>query len=76
MEYSQRPPYFPDQVRGFKVKRYLLANGIVTLTGPEGNSRTIKARDPANLKKVQVRDLVDITYSEAQAVAVRPVNKK
>ncbi len=53
-----------------------LTNGTVTLTGPEGNSRTIKARDPANLKKVQVGDLVDITYSEALAVAVRPVNKK
>ena len=53
-----------------------LAKGTVTLTGPEGNSRTIKARDPANLKKVQVGDLVDITYSEALAIAVRPVNKK
>jgi len=35
-----------------------------------------KARDPAKLKKVQVGDLVDITYSEALAIAVRPVNKK
>jgi len=34
------------------------------------------ARDPANLKKVQVGDLVDMTYSEALAIAVRPVNKK
>jgi hypothetical protein len=53
-----------------------LAKGTVTLTGPQGNSRTIKARDPANLKKVQVGDLVDITYSEALAISVRPVNKK
>jgi hypothetical protein len=53
-----------------------LTKGTVTLTGPEGNSRTIKARDPANLKKVQVGDLVDITYSEALAIAVRPVSKK
>jgi len=52
-----------------------LANGTVTLTGPGGNSQTIKARDPANLRKVQVGDLVDITYSEAVAVAVRPVAK-
>ena len=51
------------------------ANGTVTLTGPQGNSRTIKARDPANLKKVQVGDLVDIVYSEAVAIAVRPVGK-
>jgi len=36
----------------------------------------MSARDPANLKKVQVGDLVDMTYSEALAIAVRPVNKK
>jgi len=53
-----------------------LTNGTVTLTGPEGNPLTFKARDPANLKKVQVGDLVDISYSEALAIAVRPVNKK
>lgn len=53
-----------------------LTKGTVTLTGPEGNWRTIKARDPENLKKVQVGDLVDITYSEALAIAVRPVSKK
>jgi len=53
-----------------------LTNVTVTLTGPEDNPLTFKARDPANLKKVQVGDLVDITYSEALAIAVRPVNKK
>ena len=53
-----------------------LANGTVTLTGPGGKSETIKARDPANLKKVQVGDLVDIVYTEAVAIAVRPVEKK
>jgi hypothetical protein len=42
----------------------------VTLTGPGGGSQTIKARDPANLKKVQVGDLVDITYTEAVAISV------
>jgi hypothetical protein len=52
-----------------------LAAGTVTLTGPGGNSRTIKARDPNNLKKVKVGDLVDITYSEALAVSVQPVGK-
>jgi len=53
-----------------------LANGTVTLTGPSGRSETFKARDPANLKKVQVGDLVDITYSEAVAIAVQPLDKK
>jgi hypothetical protein len=50
-----------------------LAKGTVTLTGPGGRSQTIKARDPSNLRRVKVGDLVDITYSEAVAVAVRPV---
>jgi outer membrane murein-binding lipoprotein Lpp len=53
-----------------------LANGTVTLTGPGGTSKTIKARDPSNLKKVQVGDLVDISYTEAMAVSVKPVAKK
>jgi len=53
-----------------------LTNGTVTLTGPSGHAQTIKARDPANLKKVQVGDLVDIVYTEAVAIAVRPLAKK
>jgi len=53
-----------------------MANATVTLTGPGGKSRTIKARNPANLRKVKVGDLVDITYSEALAVSVKPVSKK
>jgi len=51
-------------------------NGTVTLKGPQGNSRTIKARDPKNLQRVQVGDLVDITYTEAVAVRVRPSTQK
>ena len=57
-------------------KRQDLANGTVTLKGPQGNSRTMKARDPKNLQKVQVGDLVDITYTEAVAVRVRPSPQK
>jgi hypothetical protein len=52
-----------------------LSHDTVTLTGPEGRSRTIKVREPADLRKVQVGDLVDITYSEAVAIAVRAVAK-
>jgi Cu/Ag efflux protein CusF len=52
-----------------------LPNGTVTLKGPEGNTRTIKARDPANLKKVKVGDLVDITYTEAVALTVEAAPK-
>jgi len=49
-----------------------LANGTVTLTGPNGGRQTIKARDPENLKKVKIGDLVDITYTEAVAISVKP----
>jgi Cu/Ag efflux protein CusF len=49
-----------------------LDNGTVTLKGPEGESHTIKARNPANLKKVKVGDLVDITYTQAVAIKVEP----
>ena len=52
-----------------------LSHDTVTLAGPEGRSRPIKVREPADLRKVQVGDLVDITYSEAVAIAVRAVAK-
>ena len=52
-----------------------LAKHTVTLKGPGGNSQTIKARNPANLKKVQVGDLVDITYTEAVAIKVEEAPK-
>jgi Cu/Ag efflux protein CusF len=53
-----------------------LDKGTVTLTGPGGRSETIKARDPENLKKAKVGDLVEITYSEALAISVKPVGKQ
>jgi hypothetical protein len=53
-----------------------LPKATVTLTGPEGRSRTIKVREPADLRKVAVGDLVDITYSEAVAIAVRAAAQK
>ena len=48
------------------------ARGTVTLTGPQGRSQTFKVHRPAELEKLRVGDLVDITYSEALAVGVRP----
>lgn len=53
-----------------------VGNNTVTLAGPQGNTRTFKARDPANLRKVKVGDLVDIEYSQALAIAVRPMTQK
>jgi hypothetical protein len=42
----------------------------VTFTGPAGNSRTIKVRDPEKLKGVSVGDTVVLTYTEALAIKV------
>jgi Cu/Ag efflux protein CusF len=52
-----------------------LDRGTVTLQGPQGRSRTLRVRDTANLRKAKVGDLVDIAYSEAVALAVRPAKK-
>ena len=42
----------------------------VTIKGPEGNAETIKVKNPKNLEGVKVGDLVDITYTQALAVAL------
>ena len=42
----------------------------VTLKDAEGNSKTVKVRNPANLDKVAIGDKVKITYTEALAIAV------
>ena len=41
----------------------------VTLKGPEGNLVTVKVRDRAKLARVEVGDLVEITYTRAMAGA-------
>jgi Cu/Ag efflux protein CusF len=46
------------------------AAGTVTLQGPTGRVTTVKARDPRNLERVAVGDLVEVTYTEAVAVTV------
>jgi Cu/Ag efflux protein CusF len=48
----------------------------VTLVGPEGNSVTIKVKDPKKLDGVKVGDDVEATYTQALAVAVEPVPAK
>jgi Cu/Ag efflux protein CusF len=47
----------------------------VTLTGPEGTTTTVKARDPRNLDKVKVGDPVVITYTEAVGISVERLPK-
>ena len=47
-----------------------------TIKGPEGNTVTVKARDPKNLNKVKAGDNVDITYTEALAISLdKPAQK-
>lgn len=48
----------------------------VTIKGPEGNSETVKARNPKNLDAVSVGDLVEITYTRALAIALDKSTKK
>lgn len=51
-------------------------NMTVTLKGPDGELDTIKVRDANKLAKVSPGDLVQITYTEALAIAVAPAQKK
>ncbi len=48
----------------------------VTLMGPEGRSVTVRVENPKNLKKLKVGDQVEITYTEALAISVKPGKKK
>lgn len=48
----------------------------VTLRDPEGNLTVVKVRDPRKLDSVQVGDVVDITYTEALAIAVEDAGRK
>ncbi len=50
--------------------------GTVTIKGPEGNTVTVKARDPKNLEKVKAGDNVEITYTEALAISVEEAPKQ
>jgi hypothetical protein len=42
----------------------------VTVKGPQGNVETVKIRDPKNLVGVKVGDLVELTYTQALAIAL------
>jgi hypothetical protein len=42
----------------------------VTVKGPEGNVETFKVRNPKNLDGVKVGDLVEVTYTQALAIAL------
>jgi hypothetical protein len=44
--------------------------GTVTVQGPSGESKTVKAENPDNLDKVAIGDKVQVTYTEALAIKV------
>jgi Cu/Ag efflux protein CusF len=41
----------------------------VTVRGPQGNEEVVRVRDPKNLAGVKVGDLVELTYTQALAIA-------
>jgi hypothetical protein len=53
-----------------------VARGTVTLAGPEGRPQTVTVRNPSDLEHISVGDLVDITFSEVRALAVRQSDKR
>jgi translation elongation factor P/translation initiation factor 5A len=58
-----------------KVQHVDLATNSVTLTGPKGNTRTIKVKRPElqeKLKSLKPGDEVQITFTEAMAISVEP----
>jgi hypothetical protein len=46
------------------------AKQTVTLRGADGNSATVPVKDPAQLEHVAVGDLVEVTATQALAIAV------
>jgi len=48
----------------------------VTFQGPQGNTRTIKIRDPKKLEGVSVGDTVQLTYTEALALKIEKADAK
>lgn len=58
-----------------KVESVDLATNSVTLTGPKGNTRTVKVKRPdlqEKLKTLKPGDEVQLTYTEAMAITVEP----
>jgi hypothetical protein len=49
--------------------------GIISLKGPRGNVVDLKVRNPEHFKVVKKGDQVDVTYTQAVALAVTPAPK-
>ena len=50
--------------------------GLATVKGPKGNVVDVMVKDPKSLAAVQVGDQVELTYTEAVAISVRPAKTK
>ena len=59
-----------SQVITATVEEINLENNTFKLKGPSGEVKEYTARNPENLKKAEVGDLVVITYTEAVALSV------
>jgi len=59
------------QVITATVEEINIENNTFKLKGPSGEVQEYVARDPENLKKAEVGDLVVITYTEAVAISVQ-----
>ena len=53
-----------------KITKIDKKNQTVTLKGPDGKSTTVDVKNPENLQKAHVGDYIEITYTEALAIAV------
>lgn len=50
--------------------------GLATVKGPKGNVVDVMVKDPKSLAAVQVGDQVELAYTEAVAISVRPAKTK
>lgn len=50
--------------------------GLATVQGPKGNVVDVMVKNPKSLATVQVGDQVELTYTEAVAISVRPAKTK
>jgi hypothetical protein len=48
----------------------------ITFKGPEGNTRTMRVQNPANLQGVSVGDTVEITWTDAFLIKVERPHKQ
>jgi Cu/Ag efflux protein CusF len=71
-EPGEKPGGFAAEAVTVTITAIDRANSTVTLELPDGETDTVKVRDPSRLEGVEVGDLVELTYTEAVAISVVP----